>query len=191
MLPPTVLDTPCVLWEGLLSSFGYGRVGADRKGFRGWYAHRMVWSVANGPIPRGMQVLHRCDNPPCIALDHLFLGTQRDNIDDRTRKGRSLQKLTLADQAAIRAEYAAGGVTQRGLAAKYGVAQRGICEIVAVNRPEGGFHGRPNKLTADRVREIRQFAAHGASRVHLGRIYGVTPEAIGQAVARVTWRDVP
>ena len=69
--------------------------GARMKGY-GWrwfrgkatFAHRAAWIAAFGPIPEGMCVLHRCDNPPCINLDHLFLGTKRDNYDDMVAKGR-------------------------------------------------------------------------------------------------------
>ena len=53
------------------------------------YAHRMSWVIRNGPIPDGKYVLHRCDNPPCVNPDHLFLGTQLDNIQDRHDKGRN------------------------------------------------------------------------------------------------------
>src|SRR6185436_8652420 len=48
----------------------------------------IAWTEANGPIPNGMQVLHRCDNPPCVNPAHLFLGTQTDNMRDMTAKGR-------------------------------------------------------------------------------------------------------
>ena len=50
--------------------------------------HRWVWEQLNGPIPEGMKVLHRCDNPPCYRYDHLFLGTQAENLEDMTHKGR-------------------------------------------------------------------------------------------------------
>jgi hypothetical protein len=53
------------------------------------YAHRIAWEIYRGPIPDGMQVCHRCDNPPCINPDHLFLGTQRDNNYDCIAKGRA------------------------------------------------------------------------------------------------------
>lgn len=52
-------------------------------------AHRMAWELAHGPIPDGMQVCHTCDNPPCVRLDHLFLGTNRANVTDKIAKGRS------------------------------------------------------------------------------------------------------
>lgn len=52
------------------------------------YAHRLMWEEVNGPIPHGMCVLHRCDNPPCIRPDHLFLGTKADNVRDMIAKGR-------------------------------------------------------------------------------------------------------
>lgn len=51
-------------------------------------AHRYAWEQANGPIPESMFVCHRCDNPPCINVDHLFLGTPKDNTRDMALKGR-------------------------------------------------------------------------------------------------------
>lgn len=56
--------------------------------FDGKLASRAAWSMANGPIPTGMCVLHRCDNPMCVNPDHLFLGTLKDNSGDMMRKGR-------------------------------------------------------------------------------------------------------
>ena len=50
--------------------------------------HRVVWTEHNGLIPKGMCICHHCDNPPCINIDHLFLGTHKENMEDMARKGR-------------------------------------------------------------------------------------------------------
>jgi hypothetical protein len=55
-------------------------------------SHRAAWKLTHGPIPDGLQVLHRCDNPPCCNPAHLFLGTQQDNIADMHKKGRYRKK---------------------------------------------------------------------------------------------------
>lgn len=64
---------------------GYGCFGLNGK-IQG--AHRVAWQFIRGPIPRGMWVLHRCDNRLCVRPEHLFLGTHQDNMNDMWRKGR-------------------------------------------------------------------------------------------------------
>ena len=60
------------------------------KWFRGkdWLISRIIWTQERGEIPEGMWVLHKCDNPGCIRIDHLFLGTPVDNMWDKMVKGR-------------------------------------------------------------------------------------------------------
>jgi hypothetical protein len=68
---------------------GYGLISDDNGKVVG--AHILAWTLAHGPIPPGMKVLHHCDNPPCCqayGTDHLFLGTDADNSEDRAAKGR-------------------------------------------------------------------------------------------------------
>ena len=74
----------CIEWTGARDP-NYGNRKVD--GVM-WKAHRYAWAEANGPIPDGMMVLHSCDNPPCVNVDHLFLGTNMDNLRDASRKGR-------------------------------------------------------------------------------------------------------
>jgi len=81
---PGPLATNCHVWvKG--TNRGYGQIMANHKT---WLIHRLSWTLANGPIPKGMCVLHRCDNPPCHNVAHLWLGTQLQNIADRVAKGR-------------------------------------------------------------------------------------------------------
>jgi hypothetical protein len=77
--------TGCLVWQGARERFGYGRVHYA-KSVHG--THRLSYIAHYGPIPPGLNVLHACDNPPCHAIEHLFLGTQQQNVDDARRKGR-------------------------------------------------------------------------------------------------------
>lgn len=75
----------CWLWTGLLNRRGYG---VTRHNGRACLAHRKAWELANGPIPDGFMVCHRCDVRNCIRPDHLFLGSAADNTADMIAKGR-------------------------------------------------------------------------------------------------------
>ena len=75
----------CIDWRMSLNNQGYGR---KRVNNRECLAHRLAWMAREGPIPQGLFVLHSCDNPKCINVRHLFLGTQRDNAQDMVSKGR-------------------------------------------------------------------------------------------------------
>ena len=77
--------TPCIEWTGAKTYNGYGLI---RRGGKNHRLPRYVWTNAIGAIPAGMLVLHRCDNPACYNLLHLFLGTPKDNSQDMVRKGR-------------------------------------------------------------------------------------------------------
>ena len=75
----------CWLWTGQLDKDGYGMVMIN---YRSWKASRAAWHLLVGPIPEGMLVLHKCDVRACCNPDHLWLGTQSDNIRDMDSKGR-------------------------------------------------------------------------------------------------------
>lgn len=76
----------CLEWRGARVGDGYGQLRWDGKRV---LAHRLAWQNKNGQIPDGLNVLHRCDNPPCVNPAHLFLGTHQENMRDRDAKGRN------------------------------------------------------------------------------------------------------
>lgn len=121
----------CWIWQGGRDTSGYGKLTPDSR------AHRISWELNVGPVPEGLWVLHRCDNPPCVRPDHLFLGTLQDNVADMVSKGRGvagvrhpMAKVTPEIVLAIRTRYSAGNVTQHALAREYGLVQSQISHIV-------------------------------------------------------------
>jgi hypothetical protein len=81
-------ETGCWEWNRGKTSRGYGAFSCGKQTpLRS--SHRLAWEIFNGPIPAGLFVCHKCDNPPCCNPDHLFLGTNSDNILDSMAKGRS------------------------------------------------------------------------------------------------------
>lgn len=75
----------CWLWQRGVWKGGYGSFRiADKK----YQAHRIAWMLEYGLIPEGYYICHHCDNPSCVNPHHLFLGTQRDNVQDCISKGR-------------------------------------------------------------------------------------------------------
>lgn len=79
-----VKTSSCWLWKGATNR-GRGAININGKPR---FASLVSWEMACGPIPDGMKVCHKCDNPLCVRPDHLFLGTQKDNIHDAINKGR-------------------------------------------------------------------------------------------------------
>lgn len=127
----------CTEWIGALDHRGYGkmRVGNKLVG-----THRVAWELEHGPIPEGMVIMHTCDNPRCIRVSHLKLGTQADNMRDKRDKGRSTigernshAKLTRDDVIAIRAAHS-GGESQLSIALRYGIDRNHVSNIVLRNR---------------------------------------------------------
>lgn len=83
-------DNKCWEWKAGLMGNGYGqfRPHRDDQQLNTRLAHKLSWIFSFGDIPKGLSVLHRCDNPKCVNPSHLFLGTQADNLKDMRDKER-------------------------------------------------------------------------------------------------------
>ena len=130
----------CLIWSGAKRPLGYGNV---RIGKRHLSSHRAAYMMFVGPIPRGLCVIHLCDEPGCCNHKHLALGTKKANSTDMYLKGRGKPKHTAArgetngnskfdeeDVRNIRRIYAAGLFNQYEIAEAYGVCQTAISSII-------------------------------------------------------------
>lgn len=122
----------CILWEGAKDYGGYGVASLDGKTIS---AHKKAYTLAKGSIPAGMVIRHLCHNKCCINPDHLVVGTQQQNIDDKVAAGRQAKgsdvggsKLTDADVLTIRS--LAGTMSQRAIARKFNITQANVSRIV-------------------------------------------------------------
>lgn len=134
----------CWLWTGYLRNDLHGSLYYRGRNI---YVHRLAWALENGDIPAGKCVCHHCDTPNCVNPEHLFLGTQADNVADMMEKGRDRTvarkgmnhgnaTLTDGEVEAIR-QAAADGEEQRSIAARFGCAQSHVSRIVrGESRPE-------------------------------------------------------
>ena len=123
---PRVKGVHCLVYTGAINLSGYGATRYEGPTRR---AHRAAWIEYHGPIPKGLNVLHHCDNRPCIEERHLYLGTHQDNVDDRQRRGRQKfhTKLTDAQVRAIIADRR----RQVDIAAEYGISQGHVANLKA------------------------------------------------------------
>lgn len=129
----------CWNWTGARTKDGYGSFwsGEYRYNTPGIpvmvLAHRWAYERFVGPISEGFNVCHSCDNPSCVRPDHLFLGTQRDNVSDCITKGRHAngrKSLTEAQAESVRASYAGTYGDLPRLAKEFGVSKKVIVACV-------------------------------------------------------------
>jgi transposase len=126
----------CWNYIGNEKDTGYGRVGLNGKTK---LIHRVIWEIAKGPIPDNVNVCHTCDNKLCCNPKHLFLGTQKDNMEDCKQKGRiknnpnkmhSKPFLTNEQILQIQKEYKKNNTGYKQLSKKYNVHYTTIYKII-------------------------------------------------------------
>lgn len=136
----------CWIWTAARQRYGYGRFGVR---YQLWETHRFVWTITNGPIPDGMCVCHDCpegDNPSCVNPSHLFLGTNKDNVNDKVAKGRQSKapkpkgeqsprsKLTEQQARSIKSRYLAREASGAQLAREYVIHRSTVYAIASGRR---------------------------------------------------------
>jgi DNA-binding transcriptional regulator YiaG len=138
------INGDCWEWKSHIRPNGYGRVWFEG---RMQYAHRVVYELVIGKIPKGEGyhgtcVCHKCDNRKCVNPAHLFLGSNADNVRDKKEKGRAprmqgeangFAKLT-ADQVREIRRLSEEGLTQRAIANRFGISQKQVSRIVRGKR---------------------------------------------------------
>ena len=190
-------ENGCMEWRGGLFGNGYGMINIKRKGV---LAHRFSYYLHHGKDPKKMFVLHTCDNTKCVAIDHLFLGTQKDNMIDMVNKERGYMKkglnhpdsaLTKKDEEEIK-RLLFQKIPQSEIAKIFNVSQGLISHVLigrnhsiisdeerkllksmdSIRRRENCLKKR--KLSDKQVKEIRTFISQGLTCTEISKRYSVT-----------------
>ena len=131
-----ITDCGCYLWTAAVNKNGYGKFASNG----GWIlAHRYAYERENGKIPEGLIVCHSCDNPSCVNVNHMFLGTHADNNKDRDQKNRNRQlcgedhgrsKLTIDQVRELRELVKNGALSAYAASKKFGINHKTSRNIV-------------------------------------------------------------
>ena len=181
----------CWLWTGCRNSKGYGTFWNGEK-VTG--AHRVSWAMTNGPIPESLHVLHHCDISGCVNPEHLYLGTNSDNVRDKMlrnppRPTRGNRKLTDQQVYDIYALRRLENVTT--IAKRFGVCKQVVYNILSGTGWSGVTHAikRPlmKKLLAADILQIKSFLGAGVPQVKIAKMYGVVPGHISNIATGRAW----
>ena len=189
------MTTPCLEWQAALDHHGYGRLSSRLGRVGSWEsAHRVAWELAHGPIPEGLKVLHKCDNPPCVTDEHLFLGTMKDNTRDMMAKGRQSAPPHFCGEEhwsrrrpdrIVRGDAHWSHLHPERMAR----GEHSGSRLHPESRPRGEGHSR-SKLTDEKVRSVFQLRAQGWTVLRLAADFGVCVRNIYDILARKTWKHV-
>lgn len=146
---------PGACWEApeYPGGAGYSRIRLTLNGKRQSHrTHRVAWEETVGPIPEGLDVLHKCDNRCCWNPDHLFLGNDQDNVDDKVRKGRQTRKYSNEVMLDIIDRINRG---ETRIAPRLGLPAQLVCDVRHGRRNQW-LTTTPRQLTLQLTQELSQ-----------------------------------
>lgn len=198
------MESGCHEWSGSKDSQGYGFFSV---GGRTVKAHRASYIIASGTdIPSNVCVCHSCDNPSCVNPEHLWLGSQADNVADRSAKGRTSRKgapptLPESEVAEAMRMLASGDYSISEVAARFGVSKslisairkgkirKSVGQSVDLSATDNfkkqrrdGHHNPNAKLTPDNVAEIFTLRAIGFSQQKIADRFGVSQTCVSRVL---------
>lgn len=182
--------TGCLEYQGYRKKDGYGWV--SRKG-RQIGAHRFVYQEVHGEIPKGMCVLHTCDNPCCVNIQHLWIGTHLDNIADKVRKGRQSHiggasgdlngSRTHPERVARGDQHPSRLHPER--------VPRGLKHWTHLRPEKIARGGDKSRLREKDIRAIRKAVASGARLLDVANQYKISKTNVWHIVHKSSWKHVP
>jgi hypothetical protein len=175
----------CWAWTGSLQH-GYGQLNLKSLSTGKWApvrANRIAYALFRGRVPEGLHVLHSCDNPKCVRSDHLHLGTDKDNMQEASQRGR----IASGDRHGTRTHR---DVYLRALEKARESLPNGDDHWMR-RRPgcQKGSKNYGSKLNEEKAREIKDRLSGGESQVSIARDYGVHPGTVGHISQGRTWKD--
>lgn len=149
----------CWIWTATRQGGGCGNFTVNRKAYQ---AHRWLYIQLHGPVAKGIEICHKCDNPACVNPDHLFAGTKSDNMQDSANKGRNaMQKRPWRS-----------------------------CFNHPTFEPCCGENQGNSKLTTEQVIDIIRLGREGVSSSAIGEMFGINAGHIRRILGGKAWKHV-
>lgn len=189
----------CWEWQGGRNKGGYGKTWSNGRTI---YAHRLMWSLHNGDIPQGMQVCHKCDNPPCCNPEHLFLGTAQENMADRSTKGHAplgenVKAAKLSESQVMEIDsLLRQGLSCPTIAAMFDVHRNTVLHIkngkvwAHTTGRDGSDKANPRKLTAAEVIKIDAMLRAGERDYLIAKAFSIDATTLSNIKNGRSWRQI-
>lgn len=192
----------CWEWKASRIRDRYGKFDGGK------LAHRISYEMSFGKIAEGLYVCHKCDNPPCVNPNHLFLGTQQDNVDDMLKKDRlptgiKHPKSKFTDEQILEIKkLRTEGIPISLISEQFNISKGYIYNLCnGISRPRteqvhvpkfdtSGINKPNSKLNDEKVIEIRRLHKEGIRYIDLSKKFNVSISVIGNVVRNETWKHV-